>query len=290
MIDINQTLTFDQERQSGIGGSDAAGVCRMSPYENKCPLAIYQQKLGLSSPIKDNEAMRMGREFEAPLLKMYSEDVDELDPNPGLIRHPKYPFLMAHLDGYIANDRIVEIKFINRPVYDDWKKPSEDAKLGDCPLPIYYQGMHYLMVTRLPRFDLYAYIAGRGIHHYVFYRDSSFILKMRTAEVEFWTKYVETKTPPPPMTKYEVKLLYPQPIKEGYSTASDEVCKAVNQWRKTNEEVKELNEKLEEQKNSVCWAIGEYEGLQDVDGNPLVSFKANVKGVRSLKLIKSNKG
>ena len=48
-------------RKQGIGGSDAGAILSMNPY--KSAFDVYADKLGLTEPKPDTEAMRQGRDL-----------------------------------------------------------------------------------------------------------------------------------------------------------------------------------------------------------------------------------
>jgi len=285
----SERAAFLKERLTGIGGSEAAGVCRASRWENKSPVAIYLDKLGEGTELPDNVRMRIGRKFENPLLEMYEEDTGlTLSENPGLIRHRKYPFLLAHVDGLVEGSHIVEIKMITSPHHDEWATIEEGKEWyarGDIPEDYYYQIQHYLMVTGLEEAHLYAYIASFDpIRLYKFKRNNLFILKMRAAEIDFWNNHVQKKIPPVNMTKEETLLLWPKPEEKKLKAADVEVCLEINMLKETKAQMKELKAKEKEIIDVITTSIGSTEGLQDEEGKTLVTWKENSRGSRTLRV------
>jgi len=87
------------ERRKGIGGSDAAAICGLSPY--RTPLQVWQDKRGLSGVIPENEAMEWGKRLEPIIRQKYSDttgrEVKIMSPDEPIIHHPKYSFMLANI-------------------------------------------------------------------------------------------------------------------------------------------------------------------------------------------------
>jgi len=109
------------DRTKGIGGSDVAAICGVSPW--KTPLQIYLEKIGESAGSPDNPAMAYGRMVEPVILQWYEQYTGQTVAVPGPLQHPRYPYLIAHLDG-LTPDRVIEIKTARSSV--DWGNPGTD--------------------------------------------------------------------------------------------------------------------------------------------------------------------
>ena len=280
---------FLKERMTGIGGSDAAAICRKNKWSN--PVKVYQEKIGEGDPVQDNIRMQIGRALEGGMLELYEELTGiKLSPNPGLIRHPKYDFLLAHVDGIVNDSHIVEIKVVSSPNHSEWGEPVDDGydPKESIPISYYYQIMHYLMVSGLDEGHMCAYLGGfNPVRIYKFKRDHGFIARMRAAEINFWNQNVLKKQPPKPMTQEEVKLLFPKPVVDEMkeATVEDEVC--VDEIKKINEKMNLLKKKKQEALDSLTSRIGSTVGLKITDDaghtRKLATFNATKSGNRTFR-------
>lgn len=102
-------------RQYGIGGSEVSSILGLNEY--KSAYTLWAERTGqIDPPVVDNLAVRFGREFEAPILKMWAEDHPEYEVfTTGTYSNNQYPFMQASPDA-LARHRetghwvIVEVK------------------------------------------------------------------------------------------------------------------------------------------------------------------------------------
>lgn len=71
------TLGMEREewlrlRKGGIGGSDAGAVCGLNPYSS--PMSVYWDKTTDELDLRDNEAMRQGRDLEEYVARRFTEE------------------------------------------------------------------------------------------------------------------------------------------------------------------------------------------------------------------------
>lgn len=59
-------------RTKGIGGTDIGAIIGVNPW--KGPMDVYLEKIGITEPQEDNEAMWWGREMEPTLAKRYAKE------------------------------------------------------------------------------------------------------------------------------------------------------------------------------------------------------------------------
>lgn len=100
MLDeIQGSAEWIEARKSRIGASDACIIMRVSPY--KTPFQLWQEKLGLVSNDSSgsNWAIDQGHKFE-PVARAKFELATGLDIPPVVLRHDRYNFLVASLDGF----------------------------------------------------------------------------------------------------------------------------------------------------------------------------------------------
>lgn len=182
-----------EERQKGIGGSEASMVLGVNPWKSR--LELWNEKVSQKSNIDATKQLmfKIGRILEPIVAEEYTKETGrKLEERP-LKVHPKYPFILGNIDREIvdATERgpgILEIK--TKGGFTNWH---------DEDIPIYYRAQlqHYL--------NLYDYSWGSfavldlgvmKLNIIDMERDEEFISKLVKEEIEFW-KLVENKTPPP---------------------------------------------------------------------------------------------
>ncbi len=144
-------------RGLGIGGSDCAIILNQSPF--KTSLELWKEKKGITEKqdLSNNKAVVKGTLMEEHLRQLFAIEnrenfeVNELKETYFSL---KYPYMLANLDGVIKDkntDEIIglEIKTARVQSIKKWEE-----------IPIYYylQIQHYMIVTGIKKFILYAYI------------------------------------------------------------------------------------------------------------------------------------
>ena len=135
--------------RSGIGGSDVGAILGLNPWESA--FTRWAKKTGkISDQVVDNTAMRLGREFEPAILKMFSENHPELEVfgDCGSWKSLERPWATANPDGMFrdadGNWGVVEVK-TSRSSWDNGVPPHYRAQV-----------LHYLYVMGLRK----AYVVG----------------------------------------------------------------------------------------------------------------------------------
>lgn len=172
-------------RQHGLGGSDAAAICRMSRWRG--PLAVYTEKVSSYVVEEDNEAMYWGRVMEPVLLAEFGKRSGlKVEPVPYMFSCHEYPFMLADIDG-IAHEQdgsvsLVEIKTANAFAAPDWE--------NGLPQEYYIQIQHYLAVCDLPRAYVVVLIGGNNFRYERIERDEETIKTIISMEYAFWHEHV----------------------------------------------------------------------------------------------------
>ena len=191
-----------KERKRGIGGSDAAAICGLSPY--RTPLQVWEDKRGLSGPQEDNEAMLWGRTLEPVVRQRYSDVTGRPVRLPeGILQHPTIDFMLANIDGFTDDKRGVEIKTTAFP--KNWGEPGTD----EIPIEYIFQIQHYMIITGFPVFDVPVLIGGRDFRIYEVQEDKELQEMLMEKESAFW-ELVQSGVPPDPVNYRDVLRLYRQ--------------------------------------------------------------------------------
>lgn len=224
-----QEALFHQQRMSGLGGTDMAALLGEDPYQ--CPMDIYRQKLGLVEPIKPNYRMKKGIHME-PFLHQCAKELisdrhgGQFDVVHGdFHRHPKYPFLIGHLDGRIITAGngsrligITEYKTGSRFQRTNWG----DEWTDDIPKKYLIQVQHYMMVTGAPVSYVLADLDGDQLAVYVVEYSKELGEQFVDFGDDFWNNNIRKHKPPPiDGSEASAKLL-----KELYPVDSGEVKQA----------------------------------------------------------------
>ena len=90
------------DRQNSVGGSEAATVMGINPFDTE--FKLYMRKSGLMPRVEETEAMRMGHVLEPVIAKLYQDEThrDTQDPGEYTIRRlDSFPDMHATLDRII---------------------------------------------------------------------------------------------------------------------------------------------------------------------------------------------
>lgn len=261
-IDISAWL---EERRSGIGGSDAGAVCGVNKY--KTPYQVWEDKTGKADPIPDNAPMLWGRNLEPVIRQHYSDVTGRVVMVPDMIiRHPKHPFMLANLDGFTEDRRVLEVKTARSG--QDWGEPGTD----EIPLTYLFQMQHYMAVTGYEVADVAVLIGGQDFRLYEIPADAELQEMMIEQEAEFW-KLVECSTPPEPVSYQDMVQRF-KTSTEAKKVITPEISQALERLRVLREGAKAIDGEEELLKVRIMAEMGEADTLTDLDGNVLVTWKS----------------
>lgn len=255
------------ERRTGIGGSDAAAVCGLSPYAT--PLQVWNDKLGRGIPQEVNPAMEWGNRLEQAIRQKYADahGVEVLMPDTenGILRHEKYDFLICTLDGFTADGRVLEIKNTRRA--ERWG----DAPFVQVPPHYYLQVQHNMLVTGFAVADLVVLIGGQEYREYEIPEDPDVQAMLLEFESEFWES-VQKQTAPPPLTVSErISLL--RPIAGKTVMVNEEAAAALAKLKETKAFISLLEAEKAELEDSLKLYMGDAEILLSQEKKPVATWK-----------------
>jgi putative phage-type endonuclease len=201
-----------EERRTGVGGSDAATVLGINPYNTAYEL--YLDKLGEAPPEDEGflkESRYWGSVLEQPVCDRYAEETGfKIQKVNYLMRSKEHPFMIANIDRrVVAEDMRIgfEAKTAARP--DGWG----ESGTNEIPPYIMCQVQHYLAVTKYDVWDLGVLIGNRDFRMYRINPIEKIINDLTEAEEEFWD-HVQAKVAPEPdwqsaATTRLLKNMYP---------------------------------------------------------------------------------
>ena len=247
---MNDRQAWLEARRKGIGGSDVAPICGLSPW--KTPLDVYLDKIGEGQELADNEPMYWGRAIEPLVRQRYANEtgLEVVVPNE-ILASDKHPFMLANLDGLVARDRVVEIKTARSA--QNWGEP------GTGEIPEYYQlqVQHYMNVTGLPVADVAVLFGGQDFQIYTVDADPELQEIMVEREAEFWNEHVKKGVPPDPVTFADVQQRFGRTANNASVQVTDEVMTALSELKN----IKDLKAREEEVKSVIMKHMGEADTL-----------------------------
>lgn len=183
-----------EERQTGIGGSDAAAALGLSPYKTRREL--WREKTGRVQMEELTPAMRRGQHLEHVAADLYEEETGRRIRRESMRRHPEHEWMIGNPDRLIlaTGDTpctgVLEIKCPGIRTFGQIKAHG---------MPDHYtlQLMHYLAVTGHDWGSFALFNAERWqLLHFDLERDDELIGNLIAGEREFWG-YVERGEEPP---------------------------------------------------------------------------------------------
>jgi len=180
------------ERKHGLGSSDAAAVCRVSPW--RTPLHVYLEKTG-ELPDQDTEQKKWGRRLEDLVAEAYSEETGNpvYKPARPIEKHRTLPWMLASLDRLTevgGRGRILEIKTASYET-DEWGAPGTD----EVPPHYLVQCQHQMAVTGIKTCDLAVLFSGNKLRTYTIEKNDRFIAGLEKVLSDFWA-LVQKREPP----------------------------------------------------------------------------------------------
>lgn len=255
-----------EERRKGVGGSDIAAILGLSPF--KTAYRVYQEKRKEVEDWQGNDATDWGKRLEPAIRQWYSDETGRSVRLPDKIMYnSKYPFMLANLDGFTDDKRVVEIKTARSG--KDWGEPGTSA------IPDYYtlQVQHYMVVTGFEVTDVPVSIAGGSPELYEVPADKELQGMIIDAEAEFWQRVVEGR-PPEPISYQDAVQRFGKSAAEGTVLASNEATNAVNELRAVRQKISGLEAAEEEIKGNLICALGDAgDILVGADGETLLTYK-----------------
>jgi putative phage-type endonuclease len=279
-----------KERQSGLGGSDAAAALGQSPW--KTPYKLWREKTGLDAEenLDEVEAAEWGSLLEDTVANKWSRVSGmRVQRVNGLLRHPLQRHMIANIDRAVVNpaiagrvvwngkrlttDAILEVKTSLSGWQDDkWGDEGTDQ------IPTHYllQAMHYLFVTGCEVCPFGLLLAGPRFRRYQVRRDTEVIDMMVDAETAFW-RMVETRTPPEATTLEDVRLRHPTHIEGLAVEATPEVVGAFTRYAAAKRIQSEQEVVVTTEQLTLMRFMGDAETLT-IQGIPALTFRKSKDG------------
>jgi putative phage-type endonuclease len=190
-------VAWHDERATGIGGSDIAGLIGLSKYSS--PTSIFYERMGLIEPTPESQRQRIGKRMELVLaLEFHDETGLYVSGEQAWMRHPEHPWARCTVDGFASD-------------HEGWGSAEEvagtvqfktDGRFGwpdGVPANIRAQCIWEMGVTTLQHCWLVVMFAGFRVEVFEVDWDaeceSDWLFMLATAG-RFWCDHVLTRTPP----------------------------------------------------------------------------------------------
>lgn len=179
-----------QDRQSGIGSSEAAACLGIAPS----PLEVYAKKIGVPTPDRDTIPKRVGRALEGTIAELYAEETGvEILESQIFVRCPTFPFMLATLDGVAGGGKVVEFKTISV------RRSSELGLVEDERVPDTWlaQVHHQMIVAEVDEVDIAVLLGNEDFRVYTIHRDEMLCRLIVQAEEALWNSVLRREPPAP---------------------------------------------------------------------------------------------
>lgn len=258
-------------RKNGIGGSDAGAICGLNPF--KSAVAVYLDKTSSVETVKDNEAMRQGRDLEHYVAVRFMEETGKKVRRANAIFvHPEHDFMFANVDRLISGeDAGLECKTASAYAAEKWKD-------GKIPPEYEIQCHHYMAVTGAKAWYIACVILGKGFVWQKIERDEEVIQMLINLETEFWNNNVLAGNMPAPDGSDAAEDI----IKEKYvSSTPDKYIELLgfDEKLERRKEISALQDKLKKEKAQIEQEIKVY--MDDAEKAESSSFAVSWKSVTS---------
>ncbi len=185
-----------KERTTGIGGSDASVILKISPWKSQIELWT-EKTTGVLIEKEGNSDLAFGKWMESHIIEEYIRRTDKCIKTGFCeyenMRSKEYPFMKANLDAVIVDDikglGVLEVK--TKGAFVDW---------GNFMIPDYYisQMQHYFAVTGFTYGTFVVLdLAKKDLIIKDVERDDKFIENLIKEEEKFWNLVIN-KIPPEP--------------------------------------------------------------------------------------------
>ena len=172
---------------------------------------------------------------------------------PRLVRHPRFPWMAAHVDRIIINESgIIEAKTTKASKEVEWGEPGTD----EVPREYFIQGQHNMAVFDRLFCDYPVLFGGQHLLIYTVKRDEAFIENMIRLEYDRVWQYVERGELPPPETAEEANRRWPL-SHEGEVQADQYQIEAVQQLADLKARVKLAEEHEKTLELQIKLALGD---------------------------------
>lgn len=253
-------------RRDGLGGSDASTVAGVNRWGSRYEL--WLDKTGRRPDQPDTALLRMGRELEPVVAKLFTEETSVATRRAGLMVSRSRPWQRVSVDRLTDDGGLLECKTTNWRLAEEW----DDNQVADHAE---VQVQHALAVTGRSHAWVAVLIDGRDFRFRRVERDDRLIGFLNAMEERFWFDHVVADIAP----AMEAAAL--DVVKDVYSEVRTDQREAENPAlvrsliaarRDLKASVKDAQAELARIDAELIAAIGDASVLA-IDGSPVVTRK-----------------
>lgn len=268
-----ERMAWLAERKQGIGGSEAAAILGLSPWQT--PTTVWLDKTGRSAPKEETDAMWWGTELEETVARRYTLETGRQVQRYNKMIHQGC--LLGNFDrlvikegekvashmGEIRTDLLLECKTANCAPWDE--------------VPLYYQTQvqHYMgLAPELQHADVAClFYAGRRFGIYRVERDQETIDFMREKLTAWWEKHIVRDEMPAPTCELDCKLLWSRSTRGSTILVTDEIKAKLDAFQTAKAAEKAAQAEATAAQNDIETFMGDKEVIVDAMGIPLCTWK-----------------
>ena len=207
--------------------------------------------------------------------------------------HPKYPFMVGHIDRYVFKtgdvlggklfhsdgsctaSHLLECKTASPFNQSDWGELGTD----EVPMSYLVQCLWYLSITNLERCDVAVLFGNSDFRVYEVYRDKELEDLIIAKAASFWNDHVLLDTPPPAQCEADYQELFKKEISGKAVEADSQACELSSKLQLLNSEIKSKELEVSQIKQTIMERMGEAE-LLTYQGQILATWKSPKQSYR----------
>lgn len=248
---------IEAHRKLGIGASDAAPICGVSPWKTPGDVWLEKKHPELLKEKEESPERFWGIKLEQVVAEEYANRTGQKLEKPGLVKHPKMPWLMCQPDSMIVGKRKgLEVKTADSWTSHQWGAAGTD----EVPAQYLVQCQDSMMVTGCEEWDLAVLIGGNDFRIYHLFRSVDLQRLLFEDLKKFYVDYIIGNNTPEadwgPKIKEWLLKKYPTGADKTFSVeaeGSEMLKESLVLLRDTRDKLEEL-EKVKETQNSIIQA------------------------------------
>lgn len=260
-VSTKEMSRFDwlQERQKGIGGSDAAVVLGLSKW--KTPFELFLEKSDSVIPHEiQSDAAYFGSQLEDLVAKEFEKrSGKKVRRRNEILRHPEHEFILGNVDRMIVGEKaILECKTTSAYNLKEWEN-------DEIPETYIVQVQHYLGVLG-PEYKKAYFAVLIGGNKFVWKeinRDEELIQLIFQKEIEFWNHHVLANIPPAldgsSAAEEYLKQKYEMAEKGKSVDFTSDYKEKIDEYLQIKNSIKSLEEQMKEIENQIKQEMKEAE-------------------------------
>ncbi len=285
---MSEISAFHEERRTGCGASDVAGIFSLSPWTT--PYQIWMEKTGRVDPQESNLQMRFGTYAEEFVAREYADATGQrVQRFNAMMRHPDVP-LIAHFDRLVVpahakrashrrqirTDLGLECKTAHALAAsgDEWGDAGTDQILTHYLL----QCAAYMAVSGCSRWDLAVLFGNADFRIYHLARDRSLERAILDYVDDWWTKHVVADVPPDPVSEAEARQRWAKHRQGKVVTLGHDEARRMQELAEFKRQIKTLEAKQQSIRDELVPLLEDADEIVGPDGNKLATYRANKDG------------